>query len=68
MTGVDFIVDQAGRKKAVIIDLSEHGDWWEDLQVRLADDRREEERALHAAASKAAAALLPVEDFSDWGK
>jgi hypothetical protein len=31
MSGVTFVVDQRGRKKAVLIHLEEHGDLWEDF-------------------------------------
>jgi hypothetical protein len=31
MTGIRFIVDELGGKKAVVIDLEEHGELWEDF-------------------------------------
>jgi len=29
--GVEFVIDDDGQKKAVLIDLKEHGDIWEDF-------------------------------------
>ena len=31
MKGIQFVVDDTGEKKAVLIDLSEWGEIWEDL-------------------------------------
>ena len=31
MKGFDFITDERGRKKAVLIDLKKHGRLWEDV-------------------------------------
>ena len=31
MKGIQFVVDDAGKKKAVLIDLSEWGEVWEDI-------------------------------------
>lgn len=31
MKGVEFVVDDDGQKKAVLIDLKRHGGIWEDL-------------------------------------
>jgi hypothetical protein len=31
MPGVEFLVDELGRKKAVLINLKRHGELWEDL-------------------------------------
>ncbi len=31
MKGIQFVVDDTGEKKAVIIDLSEWGEIWEDI-------------------------------------
>ena len=31
MKGIQFIVDDEGRKTAVLIDLKEHGELWEDF-------------------------------------
>lgn len=46
MTGIRFIVDELGAKKAVVIDLEEHGELWEDFHDRLiAEQRKNEPRA-----------------------
>jgi len=45
MKGVEFIVNDTGTKKAVIIDLKKYGDLWEDFyDTLLARDRKEEPR------------------------
>jgi hypothetical protein len=31
MKGIQFVVDEAGEKTAVVIDLKEHSDLWEDF-------------------------------------
>ena len=31
MSGIDFVTDEKGRKKAVIIDLKKHGRLWRDV-------------------------------------
>ncbi len=31
MPGIEFLIDQKGRKKAVLIDLKKHKGLWEDL-------------------------------------
>jgi hypothetical protein len=31
MKGIQFVIDEAGNKKAVLIDLSEWGEVWEDI-------------------------------------
>ena len=31
MKGIQFVVDEAGNKKAVLIDLEEWGELWEDF-------------------------------------
>jgi hypothetical protein len=41
MSGVTFVVDQRGRKKAVLIDLEKHGDLWEDFYDALVVKSRE---------------------------
>ena len=33
MKGIQFVVDDAGEKKAVLIDLSEWGEVWEDIYM-----------------------------------
>ena len=45
MKGIQFLVDDTGEKKAVLIDLKKYGDLWEDLyDAILARQRREEPR------------------------
>jgi len=41
--GVQFIIDDAGEKKAVIIDLKKHADLWEDFYDALRVKERESE-------------------------
>ena len=31
MEGIQFLIDDEGRKTAVLIDLKEHGELWEDI-------------------------------------
>ena len=45
MKGVRYLVDDSGRKTAVILDLRQHGRLWEDLYDRmLVESRRAEAR------------------------
>ena len=45
MKGIEFVVDQEGKRKAVVIDLSEHGELWEDFyDTLLAEERKREPR------------------------
>ena len=45
MQGVQFLVDDDGERKAVVIDLSVHGELWEDFyDVVLAKARADELR------------------------
>ncbi len=45
MDGVNFLVDEAGHKTAVLIDLRIHGNVWEDFyDAMLADSRKHEPR------------------------
>jgi hypothetical protein len=45
MTGISFLVDDAGRKTGVILDLRKHRRIWEDLYDRLLiESRRHEPR------------------------
>ena len=39
--GVEFVVDDDGHKKAVLIDLKKHGDMWEDFYDTLLSKERE---------------------------
>ena len=45
ITGIQFITDAKGRKKAAIIDLKKHKALWEDIQdVLVSRSRRHEKR------------------------
>ena len=45
MEGVEFVVDNKGKKKAVLIDLEKHGALWEDFcDVLRAKEREDEPR------------------------
>ncbi|HVT56847.1 MAG TPA: hypothetical protein VHR45_00465 [Thermoanaerobaculia bacterium] len=45
MKGVSFVVDEKGERQAVLIDLSEHADLWEDFyDALLAQERAQEPR------------------------
>lgn len=45
MKGIQFLVEDTGEKKGVLIDLKKYGDLWEDLyDAILAHDRRDEPR------------------------
>jgi hypothetical protein len=41
--GVKFVIDDDGQKKAVLIDLKEHGEIWEDFYDTLRVKERESE-------------------------
>jgi hypothetical protein len=41
--GVEFVVDEDGHKKAVLIDLKKHGAIWEDFYDTLKVNKRESE-------------------------
>ena len=41
--GVEFVVDEDGHKKAVLIDLKEYGEIWEDFYDTLRAKERESE-------------------------
>lgn len=43
MKGVQFLVDEAGAKTAVLIDLKKHGKLWEDFYDRAVANSREHE-------------------------
>jgi len=43
MKGIQFVVDDAGKKKAVLIDLAEWGEVWEDIYDVLVARSREDE-------------------------
>ncbi len=43
MKGIQFVVDEAGKKKAVLIDLEEWGELWEDFyDILVSQSRRNE--------------------------
>jgi hypothetical protein len=45
MKGIEFVIDDEGKKKAVIIDIKKHGDLWEDIyDGLLAKERKREPR------------------------
>ena len=45
MRGIQYIIDDKGRKVAVQIDLTQHGELWEDIQdVLVSRSRRHEKR------------------------
>ncbi len=45
MKGIEFVTDEAGKKRAVLIDLRTHGELWEDVYDALtATARRREPR------------------------
>ena len=42
---MDYLVDESGTRKAVVIDLTENGELWEDFyDAALAEERRDEPR------------------------
>lgn len=43
MEGIQYIIDDKGKKKAVIIDLKKHGQLWEDLEDSFIADQRADE-------------------------
>jgi len=50
MKGVQFVIDERGRKTAVVIDLRRHAAVWEDFfDVAVAKSRQEEPRESLAA-------------------
>ena len=53
MKGVEFLVDEEGERKAVLIDLRVHRDLWEDFYDTLkAVERRKEPRETLASVRK----------------
>jgi hypothetical protein len=62
--GIQFLVDDTGEKKAVLIDLKKYGDLWEDLyDTILASERRNEPRGLRRPLTCTMAPFRSVEDF-----
>ncbi len=53
MHGIDFIVDDKGKKKAAIIDLKEYGSAFEDfIDGLIASERKKEGKKVSLAAYK----------------
>jgi hypothetical protein len=46
MKGIEFVVDDSGKKKAVLIDLEQWGDLWEDFYDVLVSESRKNEPTL----------------------
>jgi hypothetical protein len=45
MKGIQYVIDDQGEKTAVVIDLKQHGELWEDFFDRsLAESRKDEPR------------------------
>ncbi len=45
MSGIQFLVNEKGKKTAVVIDLEQHGELWEDIYDNLiANSRKNEPR------------------------
>jgi len=40
MKGIQYVVDDAGERRAVVIDLKQHGELWEDVYDCLLDAGR----------------------------
>ena len=53
MTGVQFIIDEKGEKKAAVIDLETHKALWEDIEDVLVSRSRRNERGVPLAKVKA---------------
>jgi len=43
MNGIDFVIDERGRKKAVLIDLKKHRQLWENFYDAWASESRKNE-------------------------
>ena len=46
MKGIQFVVDEAGNKKAVLIDLEEWRELWEDFYDLLVTESRKHEKTI----------------------
>jgi hypothetical protein len=53
MTGIQFITDGTGQKKAVVIDLKKHKALWEDIEDILVSRSRRYEKRIPLAKVKA---------------
>jgi hypothetical protein len=53
MKGIEFVVDESGDRKAVVINLAKHGELWEDFyDTLLAREREHEPRETLAEVKK----------------
>jgi len=46
MKGIQFVIDDSGKKKAVLIDLEEWGELWEDFYDLLVTESRKREKTI----------------------
>ncbi len=46
MKGINFLIDETGKKKAVVIDLEEWGDEWEDFYDGMISALRKDEELI----------------------
>jgi hypothetical protein len=46
MKGIQFVIDDSGKKKAVLIDLEEWGELWEDFYDLLVTQSRKHEKTI----------------------
>ncbi len=53
LKGIDYLVDSAGHRKAVVIDLERWGELWEDFYDALAAEERRNEPTVSWDALKA---------------
>jgi hypothetical protein len=59
MHGISYVIDETGKRKAVMIDLSDWGKLWEDFQDVLVSEARKDEPTISLDALKA---QLEVDD------
>jgi hypothetical protein len=53
MSGIDFVTDERGQKKAVLIDLKKHGRLWQDVyDAFLAESRKKGPFESHESVGK----------------
>jgi hypothetical protein len=52
MKGIEFVVNEAGERKAVLIDLTEHGELCNDFYKALQDKQKRSEAARKANATR----------------
>jgi hypothetical protein len=53
MTGIQFVMDDKGRKTAVLIDLKTHGALWEDFRDGIISGSRRREKGIPIGKVKA---------------